>query len=79
MERAFQAYREPLETVTMFKYMGRVLTVGDYDWTEVTGNLREARKIWMQMERILSWEGADPKISRLFFKEVFQVVLLFGA
>ena len=30
LERAFQAYRQHLETVTLFKYMGRVLTAG-YD------------------------------------------------
>ena len=28
-ERAFQAYGEPLETVTSFKYLGRVLTTGE--------------------------------------------------
>ena len=32
LERAFQAYGEPLETVTLFKYLGRVLTVGGEDW-----------------------------------------------
>ena len=29
LERAFQAYREPLETVTLFKYMVRVMTAGE--------------------------------------------------
>ena len=29
-ERVFQDYEKPLETVTSFKYMGKVLTVG-YD------------------------------------------------
>ena len=28
-ERAFQAYGKPLETVTSFKYLGRVLTTGE--------------------------------------------------
>ena len=28
-DRAFQAYARPLETVTSFKYMGRVLTTAD--------------------------------------------------
>ena len=34
-ERAFQAYGEPLETVTSFKYLGRVLTAGNDDCTSV--------------------------------------------
>ena len=29
LERDFQAYREPLETVTLFKYMVRVMTAGE--------------------------------------------------
>ena len=38
-ERAFQAYAEPLENVTTFKYLGRVMTEGDDDWPEMAGNL----------------------------------------
>ena len=30
-ERAFEAYGKPLETVTTFKYLGRVMTAGDDD------------------------------------------------
>ena len=78
MEMAFQDYREPLETVNYFKYLGRVLTEGVDDWLAVAGNLRKARKIWMQMVRILIREGADPKVLGLLFKAVVQAVLLFG-
>ena len=28
-ERAFEAYGKPLETVSAFKYLGRVMTMGD--------------------------------------------------
>ena len=31
-ERAFEVYRKPIETVTKFKYLGRVMTAGDDDW-----------------------------------------------
>ena len=77
--RTFQAYGELLETVTSFKYLGWVLTAGDDKWTAVAGNLRKARKSWVQMTRILIREGADPKVSGLFFKAVVLVVLIFGA
>ena len=67
-ERAFQAYGAPLENVTSFKYMGRVMTVGDDYWPKVVGNLQKVRKIWGQISRILIREGADPKVSGHFFK-----------
>ena len=73
-ERAFQAYGAPLENVTVFKYLGRVITVGDDDWLEVTCNLQKASNIW---GRILSREGAYPKVSGHLFKAVFQAMLLF--
>ena len=57
MERYFQAYREPLEVVTLFKYMVRVLTAGDNDWLEMAGNLRKAKNTLMCMKRILIHEG----------------------
>ena len=50
---------------------------GDGDGPTVEGNLSKSRKSWMQMTRILVWEGADPKVSGLFFKAAVQVVLLF--
>ena len=43
-ERAFEAYREPLENVTTFRYLGQVLIAGDDDWLAVVGNLGRARK-----------------------------------
>ena len=65
-ERAFQAYGEPLENVTEFRYTGREKTAGDYDWHAVLGNLQMARKSWGRMSRILSREGADTKVSGNF-------------
>ena len=54
MERAFQAYGEPLETVTLIKYIGRVLRAGEDYLPEVAGNLRKSSKSWMRMKSILS-------------------------
>ena len=61
-ERAFEAYGEPLENVTEFKYLGQVTTTVDDDWPAVVGNLRKAMKSWGQLSRILSQEGADLKV-----------------
>ena len=79
LELAFEAYREPLENVTAFRYLGRVLTAGDDDWLAVVGNFGKARNSWGRLLRILRWEGADPKLSGHFYKAVLQEVLLLGA
>ena len=42
-ERAFEAYGEPLENVTAFRYLGRVLMAGGDEWLAVVGNLGKAR------------------------------------
>ena len=78
-ERAFEAYGKPLETVLIFKYLGRVMTAGDENWPAVASNLVRARKSWGRLSWILIWEGAYKRVSGNFFKAVVQAVLLFGA
>ena len=55
-EMAFEVYREQLQTVPSFKYLGRILTEGEDDWPAVTGNLGKANKSWGILQRILSRE-----------------------
>ena len=62
----------------VFKYLVRVMTTVDDDWSSVAGNPQKARNSWRQMLRILIHEGADPKLLRHLFKAVVQAVLLFG-
>ena len=54
LERASEAYGEPLDNVTTFRYLGRVSTVVDDDWLAVVGNLRKARKSWGRLSQVLS-------------------------
>ena len=54
------------------------MTAGYDDWPAVVGNLWRVRKSWGRLLRILSREGAYPKVSGYFFKAVTQAVLLFG-
>ena len=77
-EKAFQAYIRPLETVTSIKYLGRVLTVADENWLEVVGNLRNVRKSWACLARILWWEGAIPRLFGMLFKVVVHAVMILG-
>ena len=78
-ERAFEAYGRKINQVQEFRYLGRVLTATDDDWPEVARNLYRSRATWGRMARILGREGADPKVSRMFYIAVTQQVLLFGA
>ena len=68
MEREFEAYGAPLENVTTFKYLGRVMTAGYYVWTEVVDKLQRASNSWGRLSRILSREGADMKVSGMFLR-----------
>ena len=68
-----------MKAVAEFQYLGRVLTATDDDWPAVAGNIRKARVSWGRLARVLGQEGADPKVSRSFYTDVTQQVLLFGA
>ena len=54
------------------------MTVVEDNWPAVVVNLSKSQKSWVQTTRILGWEGADLRVSGIFFKAVIQVVLLFG-
>ena len=77
--RAFSAHGQPLDMVTSFRYLGRLISAAENDWPAVVNNLSRARGVWRSMTRILSREGAQPRVSGFFFKAVVQAVLLFGS
>ena len=68
-----------MEAVSEFRYLGRLLTAMDDDWPAVAGNIQKALVSWGSLARVLGKEGADPKVSRSFYTDVTQQVLLFGA
>ena len=75
--RDFQAYRRPIETVTSFKYLGRIMMASENYWPSVVGNLQKAQKSWDCLRRILVRERACPRVSGILFKAVLQVVIFF--
>ena len=79
LDRAFHAYGQPMEAVSEFRYLGRLLTETDDDWLVVAGNIKKARRSWGRLDRVLGREGEDPKVSRTFYIAVTQQVLHFGA
>ena len=52
--RTFIADGHPLEMVTSFIYLGRVISTADDDWLAVVRNLAKVRTVWRRMTRILS-------------------------
>ena len=57
--RTLKTYTSPQETVTPFKYLGRVLTDLDGDWPAVVGNIWNSWKSLARLLRILGRGGAS--------------------
>ena len=47
-EQESEAYEAPIESLTEFKYLGRILMVTDDDWPAVVRNLWKAGRSWME-------------------------------
>ena len=78
-EVLFTACGVPLESVSSFKYLGRILTSTDDDWPALYKNLAKARKRWGMVSRVLARDGANERAMAMFYKAVVQSVLLFGS
>ena len=74
---ALTAYECPLVHVSYFKYLGRILSELDDDFTDVVCNFRPARKKWVCLTWVLGIEGADARTTGMFYIAVVQVVLLY--
>ena len=61
--RVFRVYGHPLEMETYFKYLGRIISVADDNWSAVIRNLAKARAVWRRTTGILSREGAMLRVS----------------
>ncbi len=79
LARMFTAYREDLERVELFKYLGRLLTYDANDSQAMQSNLKKVGKSWAQVSCVLRTENASPKVSGVFYKAIIQAVLLFGS
>ena len=66
--QGFSAYGCPLERVTSFKHLGRVISATDDDWSAVVRNLAREKKVWSRVLLILRSEGAAPWVSGFFLR-----------
>jgi hypothetical protein len=79
LTQSFTTYRDKLERVEMFKYLGWLLAYNDNDTQAMRGNLKKARKSWGRVSCILRAENASPKVCGVFYIAIVQAVLLFGS
>ena len=75
----FSTYGPPLEMVTYFRYLGRLILAANDDFPEVIWNLAKARAVWRRRRSLLSRYGARLRVSDFFLKALVQSVFLFGA
>jgi hypothetical protein len=79
LAQLFTAYRDDLERVVVFKYLGRLLAYDDNDTQAMQANLTKERKSWGRVSRVLRAENASPKVCGVFYKATVWAVLLFGS
>lgn len=77
-EYVFLADSAALDSVLTFRYLGWPLWAFEDDWPAIYHNLAKARVRWARFSRLLAREGADARMSGIFYKAVVQAVLLYG-
>jgi hypothetical protein len=77
--RSFTAYREELEKVEVFKYLGWLIAYNDTNTQAMQSNLRRARGCWAWISHGLRAENSDARMCGMFYKVPVQVVLLYGS
>ena len=70
---------ERVENVTTFRYLGRRLDKTDDNCTAVRRNIMRARSVWGRLGTLLRREGAEPRVSEIFYRAVVQAILLYGS
>ena len=76
---SFSVKGTEIERVRYFKYLGRILTEDDIDTKCIDENLRNARRQWGCIAKILKREGANAACMARFYLTIVQAVLLYGA
>ena len=78
VDTTLQSYDRPLANITLLKYLGHIIKATNDIWSVAVTNLKKTRNKWSWISRILGQEGADARMSGIFFKVVVQEVFLFG-
>ena len=61
LKACFTVYKEELERVEVFKYLGLLLAFNDNDSQAMQTNLMKARKVWSRVACVLRAENSSPR------------------
>ena len=70
---------QPIERVSSYLYLGRVLQANDLDHEAIMARLKQARACWGRIYRLLNQDGIRAQTMARFYLAIVQAVLLFGA
>ena len=69
----------PIENVSEFKYLGRILSADDRDDAAVSYNIKKASQAWFGMYHILLHKTSNPCTMAHFYLAIVQAKLLYGS
>ena len=67
-----------MDNLTTFRYLVKPLDQIDDDWPAVRRNIMRARSVWGRLGTFIRREGAEPKVSEIFYRAVVQAIILYG-
>ena len=74
-----QINEEALLPSEAFPYLGRMIAYNNIDWMAVYQNLREARRWWGMIVRVLTKTGAMVQDRGMIYKAVSQFAFFYGS
>ena len=69
----------PIEFVSDFRYLGRILSKDDSDDLAAYTRLQKAKRVWGLFSRLLQADGASVETMGRFYRTIIQQTLLFGS
>ena len=76
---SFTVNGKNIETVSEFRYLGRILSDNDLDDAAIQARLAKAQQCWGRMRPILAADHASARTMGRFYMAVVQAVLLHGS
>ena len=69
---------EPLDPDVEFPYLGRTVAYNNSDWAGLYHNLRKAQRRWGIVGKVVTKTGTTVQSQGILYKEIVQLVLLYG-
>ena len=79
LRREFTVNGRALERVEVFKYLRRILELGEDNAQSVRARLTAVRRAWARIGKVLHSESHPPKVAGKFFAAVCQAILLYSS